>query len=532
MNPGHATRQGTRLNGHAGGRHAVTFDVTSRRASSGTTSQDGFELVTSGGQGEGVLYFNVGLRCLARLCVSVHSLRKVYGGPVTLMTQGELPQWAREVMAALGVQVLDIPQEDASSRTMKASLWRHSPYEVTLFLDSDTLVLQDPSPLFADIRKHGFVVTQFSNWVTSGSRMRKRILAWRPLLSADGLDKALHFGPAVNTGVVGWRRNASILKPWEAHSRRGWQANCTRRLIDELACQVLLHQHPHHVVPDRWNHSVRFGVDSDPAIIHYHGNKHTGNRPACERWKDEYWDFRNQSSAYDALGQDEHDDSLRDYLKTIVRNDVTIVTVVNRAYLHKLKANWPRWMATRGLREQRYMVFSVDGADLGFLRPYRNVQVIPWNHMGNDRRGCLSTFVFGVARHVTTPYWMKLDCDTHPKADTFTWPDYRGHAITAHRWGYTRVKGDPSARQHWLNTLDQWWGGEPLFPANIPIGRHGHPRISSYCAIEKTDFTKRLAARCGNALPVPSQDTTAWYAAIRWGESIHRVNMKRQMQPG
>jgi hypothetical protein len=432
----------------------------------------------------------------------------------------------------LNVSILEVPNTDASSRTTKASLWRYSPYIVTLFIDSDTLVLHDPSPLLALTQRHGFVVTQFSDWVTTGSRMRKRIMAWRPILSQDDLQHAPHFGPAINTGVVGWRKDASILRPWEDHARRGWEADCTRRLIDELACQVLLPKHPHHVASDKWNHSVRFGVDKDPAIIHYHGNKHTGNHPACEQWKTAYWSFRHQSSIHDDLAEDVADRPLHGYLKQTVRRDITIVTVVNQAYLHKLRANWPRWMNTRGLREQRYIVLAVGRPDLDFLKPFHNVRIIPWPQASDDRRGCLSAFVFGVARHVATPYWMKLDCDTSPKGSEFTWPKYQGHTITAHRWGYTRVKGDPNAKEHWLNTLDRWWNGKPLFPASLPLGRYGHPRIASYYAIEKTDFTRRLAARCGDALPVPSQDTTAWYVATRWGESILRVNMKRQMQPG
>ena len=477
----------------------------------------------------GVLYYNMGTRLLVRLCVSIRSLRQVYDGPITVISSGKLPRWVRRTLAGLGARITAIDVgEGVSSRTAKASLWRYSPFGVTLFVDSDTVVLEDPTPLFEVIAEQQFVVTQFANWTTMGRRMAGRIRQWGAVLDEAGVAQALDYGPAVNTGVVGWRKDATILPAWEHTARLGWRYRCTRRMIDELACQVLLPAYPHHVVDDRWNWSTSYGTAPQPAIIHYHGNKHAGDRPANRHWKDAYWALRNTSRWEAQMGRAQGDRSLGSYLQRTVHDDVTAVTVVNQRYADKLAANWPLWMETEGLREQRYVVFAVGRPDLGFLRPWRNVTVIPWDQATDDRARCLSTFVFGVAEHIHTPYWMKLDCDARPKGATFAWPAYHGSTITAHRWGYTKVKGDPNATRHWLNVLDAWWGGEALFPAGLPVRRrHGHRRINSFCSIEKTEFTRRLAERCGQDLPVPSQDTTAWYAATRWGEPIQRVNMKK-----
>lgn len=518
----------------------------------------------------GVLYFNAGTRCLARLAVSLVSLRQVYDGPIALLLQEELPRDFYPVTTSLDVACHALPATDASPRTMKASLWRFCPFACALFLDADTLVTQNPTPLLDAAEQHGLVVTRFANWVTTGPRMRKRIAAWEPILGDRDLEAALRFGPAINTGVVGWRRDAPILEPWEALTRAGWEAGCTRRLIDEIACQVLLPRYPHHVVDDRWNWSIRHGVAQTPAILHYHGEKHLGPEAGCQLWRDSFRQLNRLFPGTRALSSNTDDKQLRAWLVSDAsagheggrkngsdrpapsrkmplatasprqgqsvllprtRDDLTIVTVVNPAYLAPFMAHWPHWMATEGLREQRYLILSVDDPDLGFLEGLPQVRILPWHRHGLDRRACLNAFVFGAAHHVQTAYWMKLDADARPVVPRFDWPDYRSHTLTAHRWGYTKVKGDPTAKRHWLNTLDLWWRDTPLFPPNLPIGRHDHPRIASFCSIEKTAFTQRLADKCGGELPIPSQDTTAWYAATRWGESILRINMKRQMRP-
>jgi len=481
---------------------------------------------------DGVVYFNTGLRCLVRLCVSVYSLRRVYDGPVAILAQGGLPRWVRKMLIhSMKVNVISVESESGvSARTMKTSLWRYSPFDLSLFLDADTVILKDPSPLFELVDRHEFVITQFSSWRTSGSRIARRIHSWGKVLDVETLQKALSFGPAVNTGVFGWRKDARINQRWEQMARLGWSKNCTRRMIDELACQVILPDVPHQVVDDRWNWSVSYGVGSDPAIIHYHGNKHTGSRQCNKYWHNIYWTLRSTNSRGGNLGNPHGDRALGGYLKRVQHPDITVVTVVNPAYRDKLVKHWPLWMKTAGLREQQYLVLAVGQPNLEFLNVWRNVNVVPWNTMEDGREACLSSFVFGVAEHIKTPYWMKLDCDVRPKTEHFHWPDYQSHTITAHRWGYTRVKGDPDATAHWLNTLDEWWGGEPLFPLEIPVRqRHGHARIASFCSIERTEFTRRLAQHCGARLPVPSQDTTAWYVATRWDEPISRVNMKRYL---
>jgi hypothetical protein len=181
-------------------------------------------------------------------------------------------------------------------------------------------------------------------------------------------------------------------------------------------------------------------------------------------------------------------------------------------------------MQTEGLMEQRYIVFvaDLDLENISFLNK-KNVVMAKWEggQYVNERERMLNAFVFGVAGLVKTPFWVKVDADVTPKGKKFTLEESMfDNDIVAHRWGYTRVKGD-EREGHWLNRLDEWWqqiepDAEPIFPPNIPTGnRYGHKRIASFVMLSKTELTRKAVELCGNRMPIPSQDTYVWYVATR-----------------
>lgn len=486
----------------------------------------------------GVIYYNKGRKCLVRLLVSAWSLRRHYAGPACVLWEGDPPpDWVRSECERLNLDLREFtPVENVRPLVRKAELWRYSPYQTTLFLDADTLVLADPSPLFAEIEAGDFMTYHFNDWRTDAGRVSRRIRGWLPACGQARVDAALAYGPAVNTGVHGYRLDSPFLPVWEKLTREGFDLGCTQRLVDELAAQMLLPDFNCRIVGPEWGESGKFGDATRAKILHFHGNKQVQDSPACDLWKAAYWQYRNTSPAYAELGDDGGDKRLRRYLRQTVRTDVTIVTGCSGKYVDVLAKNWQLWMATPGIREQKFIVFH-HGTKPEFLSEYRNVTCIPWRFRERDatvseRERMLTAFVFGAARQAKTPYWLKLDADTVPTGRAFEWPDYRGAAITGQRWGYTRAKGDPNTPAHWLNRLDAWYGGEPAFPADIPPrSRFGHPRVNSFCCIEATEHTRHVAELCkrdcADRLPVPSQDTTSFYVALRMGNNVQRVNMKR-----
>lgn len=485
---------------------------------------------------QGVIYFNRGSKCLIRLLVSVRSLRKHWSGNVALIYE-DCPEWCAKELSKSNVQLIPISRESGiTTLARKSQLWKYTPYKTTLFLDSDTLICQPIDSIFDMARKHGFVVTQFCDWVTSGRKIKGRISEWEKVIGREETDKAINYGKAVNTGVFAWHGTPECLKEWERITLLGDKANCTHRMVDELGCQVILHRIPHYMAPQEWNASVRYSKpDTKPIIIHYHGFKHVLDVPNCDPWKQAYWDMIHSTDAPELI--DSHGDRrLKSYVKTTRKSDVTIVTAVNQKYIERFKTNFPKWLQTIGLREQNYLIFAHTDCYQQIKELYPRFKVVEWSWpiAGNNvREEMLSAFVFGTSVWVKTKFWMKLDCDCTPKA-SFVWPDYGNYTICAHAWRFTKQKGDPDMSTHWLNRLDSWFGDVPIFKDKFdPIKdrRVGHKRFCTFCCIEKTDFTRRLAKKCGDRLPIPSQDTTSWYAAERWSEKVLRMNFKEYLSP-
>jgi hypothetical protein len=490
---------------------------------------------------QGVIYFNLGTKCILRLLVSLQSLRKHYAGAVAVLNAGEIEPWFEAEIIRLKALPISIPNTGEKALVQKAGVWRYTPFEHTLFLDADTIVCQPINAAFDAIAKHGFVVNHFSEWRTDGRKIASRIRAWKPAIGAAGVAKALAYGPAVNTGIHGYHFKHPMLPRWYELTRRGCQLNCTVRLVDELACQCLLPDHPQAgTLGNEWGASVRFGNPGAAVILHFHGQKHAGDWKACEYWKREYRELIATSPEAGRFGQGSElsDRRLDRWLAKTCNAQITIVTAVNPPYMHKLAANWPKWMADPELAKQKFIVFW-NREKPKFLEGLPHVRLINWKFDiagDNLRERMLSAFVFGAAEHVKTPYWMKLDCDATPTGKQWAWPEYQNADIIGHRCGYTKTKGQPGATRHFLNQLDAWWqaktGEPPIFPADIPADtRYGHRRAASFCWIEKTANTRFIAELCGKRLPVPSHDTIACYVAERKNWKMQRQNMKRYFSP-
>jgi len=436
-------------------------------------------------------------------------------------------------------------KDNVSSLFRKTTILKYLPENsCNLYLDSDTIVLDSLDELFDMVRQKQLVFTNFAEWKTGGRKIGGRIDEWKPIIGESEHEKAKAFGPAVNTGVFGFvvnKHTRRFFADWEDTCLRGAKAGCTPKVLDELAAQVLLHKWDIFVTQDtRWNHSVKYGNTKEKAIIvHFHGMKHVADWRYCANWKTEYWELRNKSNFYKQLGDNCGDRRFKQYLNSVVRSDLTIVTAFDAVYHDRVFSNFELWMNTIGLREQKYLIFYNGFRSLSTqtrpFRQYKNVEFVPWsmNNATTKREEMLSCFVLAVPTHIRSKFWMKLDGDCKPKVSEFEFPDYAKFTITAHPWGYTKMKDGGEPTKHWLNTLDDWWGKDPLFDIQydpIKNRRVGHARFCSFCYFEKTEFTKKLAEKCGDRLPVPTQDTLTWYVSTQQKEPVNLVNMKSQIR--
>lgn len=256
----------------------------------GLAPDDGWnvQMATGTEKARGVIYYNYGTRCAVRLLVSLYSLRQHYRGPVTILSEGEEShRVCRAIAAACGAEVkewnCEVPEGEHRVYLAKTRYHEGTPYETTVALDSDTLVVGPIDELFGLAESGGFCVSQLGNWQSRGHTISARIRGWASWLPRD-IEPALSFGPAINCGVVAFRKDAEIFRDWLRLALPG-RANF---IPDESCCQVILHRYPHKILGSEWNCSCKHANPADPAtrIIHYHGGKHCriGLPYHGERW--------------------------------------------------------------------------------------------------------------------------------------------------------------------------------------------------------------------------------------------------------
>lgn len=488
---------------------------------------------------------------MVRMVISMFALRKVYKGPVTLITEGPQFPWFIDEMKKLGADILDIkPIEDVPPLVRKAQLWHYSPYDLTMFVDADTIAFKPIDSYFDKIEEHGFCTGEFAGWGTLQGRIARRIEGFIKAVPQTMIDQAKAYGKATNTGIFGFRKDASILEPWEQLTKEGWLRKCSF-IPDEVACQVLLPQHKHWLAGVEWGMSMMHGVQlQDPYIIHYHGRKHVHALPTCAVWKQHFWEYYWQSDAAIRLELENTylDRKLRWYLAKGVNRNVTIVTAADNRYINQLAANFQSWLKVEGIMEHRIVCFlnGVAANDPRLVPMQKRVEFIPWDLAGaaDQRERMLSAYILGAAKHVRTKWWIKVDTDIKPvqtkeypfgfklEFDAGSWHSM----IAAFRWGYTKPGKWIVALEKWADTIPELAAHKRLFTdEQLKLAdqqlRFRHPRISSNICLHRTRFTQAVARMCGARLPVPSHDTVCWYVAARVQGKISRLMLRHLFRP-
>lgn len=254
---------------------------------------------------------------IVRLAVSLNSLRKAYQGPVTLLIDGE----GKEDCIELAKKYSCDTKEANYTYGIRNCVYLNAclsgcstPYNVSVWLDSDTVVLKNFDELFDYSEQHEFAIAQFSTWRTERGQIRRRILAWRDIYP-ELMDKAIAFGPAINCGVFGFRKDSKLMTDWYDLALPGYKTF----IPDEVCCQIMLHKYPHIILPAEYNTSCKYGkVDDNTRIIHYHGRKHSYIENGvflhnCKHWYKEFDEVRTLDVVQRNII---NDPQLRRYIKT------------------------------------------------------------------------------------------------------------------------------------------------------------------------------------------------------------------------
>jgi hypothetical protein len=249
----------------------------------------------------GIVYLLTSNQLAARLVVSLYSLRKFYDGPITVFSTrpesreiGEL--CARD--ATLRVdhrQIAERPgRGHVSAYLTKTLTMLESPYDTTVFLDADTLVVGDIDRLVQCAQEHEIVATSFCHWQTTDPHLQRLLDTWRTLRAPDDfpydiaqlidLLSRLPF-PAINVGVFGVHKQAAILPHWDRLSC----AASEMPLPEEIALQILLPRFEHLILSTKFNCHPSICPDLDDIRIwHFAAATHLADEASRRHWLPAY----------------------------------------------------------------------------------------------------------------------------------------------------------------------------------------------------------------------------------------------------
>jgi hypothetical protein len=497
----------------------------------------------------GIIMFNRGDACIVRAIVALETLRRHWSGPVTFYLEDPYPHEFDEVCEGYNIDIVH-NEENHKLKTLvrKTDMFSNPPYDRTMWLDSDVVINGSLDEMFDYLDDYDVSIPHFCGWKSNGRTMAKRVKKFEGIAEQRHLDKALEENPAVNTGILAFRKSENWTKfasDWVTLAHEGSKARIF--IPDEVAFQVLYPSAEEwglkiHIAPQKFNVSVKFGEKiEDKRVVHFHGKKHCLEFPNCDYWKKEFEDMCENNTSNINHYLQYADKRLRKYLQ--VRDgtvsDVTIVTACDEKYVEFLKHTFPNWRKYKNIDKHPVIVF-VNGMDLkdarlDFLR-LDNVKLIPWEFpiAGDHREEMLSAFVFGTAENVKTDYWLKLDADSFATNDKPLYnDDMKQYAYCGHKWGYSRPdhikKLDEWAKGHWKRKLKR---AGPMMKEGREEGRrfyHDKKRTISFIQLHKTKFSKFCVSLCRERrLPVPTQDTFMYFVCNRFDPHLGGVaNFKR-----
>lgn len=506
-------------------------------------------------ESRGIIMFNRGEKCLCRAIVCLYTIRKFWSGPITFYLEDPYPHEFDEVCKYFYVDIVHNKENhDLKALVRKTDMFANPPYDRTLWIDADMLLLGPIDEMFDLLDDADCAIPHFARWWSDGPKMKARINRFKKIAEDRHIEKSLQHMPATNTGILSFRKSpqwTKFVKDWVTLAHKGSQAKIF--IPDEVAFQIL------YPSAEEWGLKIKIAdpkynvsVLHDPGtkdwrVMHYHGQKHVLEHKNCDLWKETFAEMCEKNIANINHYLQYADKRLKKYLqvKSGIDSDVTIVTACDEYYVDILRHTFPNWQKYKKIDKYPVIVF-VHGMDvdtderLDFLR-LPNVKMIPWSKekdldgVTDHREEMLSAFVFGAARYVTTDYWMKLDADSFATDDRpFITEKMKQYAFCGHRWGYSRPQHiqdlDKWAKSHWKRKLRRakpmMQEGKVQSPKRF---YHKTKRTISFIQLHRTKFTrfcvKLLKTR---RLPAPTQDTFMFYVANRFDpETVGVMNFKK-----
>jgi len=512
-------------------------------------------------ESRGIIMFNRGPKMLVNALVALYSLRKHYQGEITFYVEDPTPMEFDAALKTFSCNVIRLePKHEMKTLVRKSSLFENPPYDLTLWIDLDTVTIGPVDKMFDYLIENqaDIVFPSFCNWLSSGHHISARIKRFEGLVDERYIREALNNHPSVNTGVLSFRKSDKLIRFMRdvtSLAQKGGEKGIF--IPDECAMSIYYPSMSEwglksYVCETDYNVSPLHdhGLSKNPRICHFHGSKSTLDVPLCDYFKSNLKEMCDKNIANINQFLKYADKRLGAYLRKINDPnyiDTTIVTACDKYYVDILALTFPNWRKYKNIDRHPVIVF-VNGLDintdpkLNFLR-LPNVKMIPWEmkNATSHREEMLSAFVLGTAEHVKTEYWLKLDADSYATDNRpFILDKMKAFAFCGHKWGYSRPEHiktlDAWARGHWKRKLRK---AVPMITEGKIEGNrfyHNTRRTISFIQLHKLRFTKFCVGLLREdpvtklkRMPAPTQDTFMFFVANRFNpETVGTMNFKKE----
>jgi hypothetical protein len=258
----------------------------------------------------GVIYLMTGPQHGARLIVSLYTLRQWYDGPVTVFTtRPESHAIGKRLAASDELRVnhqtfWELPPGDYNaSCATKPFIFSAAPYDASILLDADTMVVGPIDELVDSAQSSPLTVTTFCGSRTNEHGHQVAFAGWRKLAGRTGdvygltplLDHIQAYPQwKINAGVVAARKGTQFLAEWQALSRFAQKMP----LPEEVALQLLSLRYPHRLLGWKFNcFPLMQPQPSDVRIVHFAATSHLSHEATQAMWMPVYRECRRKNIA-------------------------------------------------------------------------------------------------------------------------------------------------------------------------------------------------------------------------------------------
>lgn len=475
---------------------------------------------------KGVLYLNLGTKCISRMLVSIYSLKKHYNGPISIISIGDESnkffssindQLIEQNVSIIKENFKEIPEGKNIVFLMKTSINKCTPYDLSVFLDADTLVRGSIDELFELAEKYDFIAPKFTNWTTKTKAIARRIESWRSTYP-ELMKGAFEYEPALNCGVFAFKKNAQFMLEW-------YQKTLPNRVVfipDETGMQVIAHLYPHFACDQKYNVSCKYSTPKDPdtRVIHYHGRKHCRIKNDKiiyngELWVEEYKqaiskNFLNISSSPKDKYIKALDKSDQPTTQKSINKETTIVTVVDEKTLPNFLENVKTWNLKPDIKNLPKIIFTIGNCDIN------NLEVSNYKIIKCLKIDKFNIYTDRVVKEVTTPYWLKIDPNVKFTNDVKCLLDhFYDYDIIGNREWVTKIGQSLIELDEWAEEIDID-GDVYISDLKNIQNEYKHNVISTYFSLNNTAFTKEAVGYLTIKLPKILDDGLFyWYMANR-----------------